>query len=109
VLKLVLVPVTRHRYRFHVLFPSNNIARVVADEWQSKIERYTKFKHVNLKSNPKKTSSHEAQMKSEATKLLSTLRPRDFVVVLDERGFSSTSFDIANLLAQAGASQDNSS
>ena len=64
--------------------------------------RYTKFQHVNLKSNPKKAASPEVQMHAEADKVLSTLTDRDFVAVLDERGARYTSFDMANLLAMAG-------
>lgn len=41
-------------------------------------------------------------MRAEATKLLQALTPRDFVVVLDERGAQCTSYDMAHILAQAG-------
>jgi len=74
-----------------------------AEDWQEKVKRYTRFEVVNVKGNPKKTSSREAQMAAESDKVLSMLGSSDFVVVLDERGSRATSHDFAHLLARAGA------
>jgi 23S rRNA pseudoU1915 N3-methylase RlmH len=73
-----------------------------AEEWQTKLKRYTKAEHINLKSNPKKSGHPAVQMQGEAAKMLALLGTRDLVVALDERGQSCTSFDFANLLALAG-------
>ena len=67
------------------------------------MRRYTKFEHLPVKSNPKKSSNPEIQMQTESEKVQSNLDNHDFVVVLDERGKRVTSFDMAHLLAKAGA------
>jgi uncharacterized Fe-S radical SAM superfamily protein PflX len=72
------------------------------DEWEAKVQRYAKYQHVNIKSNPKNASNKAAQMEAESSKLLAMLAARDFVVAIDERGDACTSFDFANLLATAG-------
>lgn len=67
------------------------------------MRRYTKAEHINIKSNPSKTGTPEVQMQAEAAKLLKVVGARDFVVALDERGHRCTSFDLANVVATAGA------
>ena len=75
---------------------------MLAVEWQDKVKRYTKFEHINIKSNPKKASSPDVQMQAEGLKVQTMLDSSDFVVVLDERGTRVTSHDIAHILAKAG-------
>ena len=56
-----------------------------------------------MKGNPKNVDNAHVQMENEGAKLLTMLSGRDFVVVLDERGDLCTSFDVANIIATAGA------
>jgi Predicted SPOUT methyltransferase len=74
-----------------------------ADEWQGKVEQYASVERLIVKSNPKKATSAQVQMEGEGANVRAMLRPRDFVIVLDERGKAVTSHGIAHLLAEAGA------
>jgi len=76
--------------------------RLVAKEWQEKIERYTKVTHILVKSNPTKAASTQVAVQAEGQKVAKQFTQQDYVVLLDERGKSMTSEGMAQLIAEAG-------
>lgn len=49
------------------------LAVLSTEEWQEKIERYTKFVHVPIKSNPTKASSTEVAVQAEGERVAKCL------------------------------------
>ncbi|KAK9819287.1 hypothetical protein WJX74_000717 [Apatococcus lobatus] len=81
---------------------SGGAADAYADEWASKVQRYTKLELVHCKSNPKDAQNPAVAKQAEGERLLRLLKPQDFVIVMDERGKELKSTDFAQLIAQAG-------
>ncbi|KAG1670829.1 hypothetical protein FOA52_003420 [Chlamydomonas sp. UWO 241] len=77
-------------------------ASMMADEWLDKVRRYTTVDEVTIRPNPRKAQSVEVQKTGEGEKVLKALDPRDWVVLLDERGRDVSSEDFAKMIAAAG-------
>ncbi|BBN14996.1 23S rRNA (pseudouridine1915-N3)-methyltransferase [Marchantia polymorpha subsp. ruderalis] len=74
----------------------------VVNNYASKVKRYCSFEDVQIKSNPKNTSDVVAQVEAEGERVLKAISPRDWVILLDERGRDVTSEQLASLIADAG-------
>lgn len=72
-----------------------------AEEWESKIERYTRFERLTLRPNPKNSPEPQRQRDDEADKLIKSLGPSDYLVLLDERGRQVTSLEMTDILEEA--------
>lgn len=100
---------------------SNNITTCDTDEWLQKIVRHNPgTTWVQLKPNPKKSTSPEVQQQTEGVgmpllsvlsvrgiltpgeRVLAAISPQEYVVVLDERGKDLTSDGLADMLAMVG-------
>ncbi|GAX74391.1 hypothetical protein CEUSTIGMA_g1839.t1 [Chlamydomonas eustigma] len=77
-------------------------AVLMAEEWAEKVRRYTTLTEVQIKPNPKKTTNVEIQKQAEGEKVLKAVDARDWIVLLDERGRSMKSEDMAQLIGKAG-------
>ena len=71
-------------------------------EYAERVTRYTAFREVTSKPNPRNASEPEAQKVAEGEKLLKLIGARDRLVLLDERGKDLSSTGLADLLADAG-------
>ncbi|PNH02247.1 putative RNA methyltransferase At5g10620, partial [Tetrabaena socialis] len=63
---------------------------------------YAPVSSIAIKPNPRNSPDPAIQREAEGEKVLKALEPRDFVVVLDERGQELRSEDLARLVAAAG-------
>jgi 23S rRNA pseudoU1915 N3-methylase RlmH len=64
--------------------------------------RYCTFQSVNIKPNPKGSPDPEQQKVGESERVLKQISPRDYVVLLDERGREVTSEQLTDVLEEAG-------
>jgi 23S rRNA (pseudouridine1915-N3)-methyltransferase len=71
-------------------------------EWSDKIKRYAPFSETTVKQNPKNAKSPLAQLEAEGERVMKHLNTHDFVVLMDERGETLTSEQLAALVADAG-------
>ncbi|GAQ81826.1 DUF163 containing protein [Klebsormidium nitens] len=76
--------------------------QLLAKEYAEKIRRYCTFEELVIRPNPKHTPDADVQVASEGERVLKSITPRDYVVVLDERGRDLTSEQLADLVADAG-------
>ncbi|KAL3691731.1 hypothetical protein R1sor_005382 [Riccia sorocarpa] len=74
----------------------------VVTTYINKVKRYCPFEDVQVKSNPKNTSDVTAQVEAEGERVLKAIAPRDWVVLLDERGLDVTSEQLATMIGEAG-------
>ncbi|EFJ49589.1 hypothetical protein VOLCADRAFT_59226 [Volvox carteri f. nagariensis] len=77
-------------------------ATLFAKELLEKLERYAPVSSITVKPNPRNSLDPAVQRETEGERVLKALDPRDFVVVLDERGKELRSEDLADLVAAAG-------
>ena len=56
----------------------------VADEWASKIRRYTKYEGLNIKPNPTRAAQPEVAVKAEGDRVLKQLSPQVSLYERDE-------------------------
>eukprot|EP00899_Mesostigma_viride_P018832 jgi/Mesvir1/26950/Mv20670-RA.1 len=80
----------------------------VAADYAEKISRYCTFEQVLIRPNPKNANDVSVQLESEGEKVMQAIGVRDWVVLLDERGRTITSEQMAELLATAGDSGSSS-
>lgn len=75
----------------------------LTQEWLDKARRYAKeVEEIRLPVNPQKAKDNDAATRAEGERVLRAIVPSDFVVLLDERGKSLTSEQLADLVAEAG-------
>ncbi|GBG75887.1 hypothetical protein CBR_g21129 [Chara braunii] len=79
-------------------------AKVLTQEYAEKLSRYCGFDEVQIRPNPKNVSDANLQVEHEAERVMRLLKPRDWVIALDERGRTITSEQLADLIADAGDS-----
>ena len=72
------------------------------DAYAERCRRYAPFDEKYVKSNPKNAREPERQREHEGERVMKIIRPRDYVVVLDERGREASSEDFADLVAKIG-------
>ncbi|CAI5483593.1 unnamed protein product [Closterium sp. Yama58-4] len=73
--------------------------QLLVKDYAEKISRYCPFEDLPVRSNPKGTSDVRVQVEAEGDRVLKALHPADWVVVLDERGRTVTSEQLAQLIA----------
>jgi 23S rRNA (pseudouridine1915-N3)-methyltransferase len=64
--------------------------------------RYAPMDETTIKQNPKNTRDVSAQKAAEAERVMKVLTPRDYVVLMDERGRDVSSEDLADIVADIG-------
>ena len=72
------------------------------DAYAERCRRYAPFDEKYVKSNPKNAREPERQREHEGERVMKIIQPRDYVVVLDERGRDASSEDFADLVAKIG-------
>ena len=72
------------------------------DAYAERCRRYAPFDEKYVKSNPKNAREPERQREHEGERVMKIIQPRDYVVVLDERGREASSEDFADLVAKIG-------
>ncbi|CAI5958319.1 unnamed protein product [Closterium sp. NIES-65] len=73
--------------------------QLLVKDCAEKISRYCPFEDLSVRSNPKGTSDVRVQVEAEGEKVLKALHRDDWVVLLDERGRTVTSEQLAQLIA----------
>ncbi|CAI5536025.1 unnamed protein product, partial [Closterium sp. Naga37s-1] len=73
--------------------------QLLVKDYAEKISRYCPFEDLPVRSNPKGTSDVRVQVEAEGERVLKALQPADWVVLLDERGRTVTSEQLAQLIA----------
>lgn len=61
-------------------------ADLAKDLYAEKISHFFPFEHLEIKPTKSSRSQGQAKAQEESLKILSTLKPDDFVIVFDERG-----------------------
>lgn len=74
----------------------------ISSEYEKKIARYANFSATTIKPNPKGSADPLLQKEGEAERVLKMLSPRDYVVILDERGREMSSEGFTAVLEEAG-------
>eukprot|EP00238_Polyblepharides_amylifera_P014049 CAMPEP_0196576660 /NCGR_PEP_ID=MMETSP1081-20130531/5871_1 /TAXON_ID=36882 /ORGANISM="Pyramimonas amylifera, Strain CCMP720" /LENGTH=216 /DNA_ID=CAMNT_0041895335 /DNA_START=35 /DNA_END=685 /DNA_ORIENTATION=- len=74
----------------------------MAGDYASKLERYCKFQETLLRPNPKNSKNPIDQKQAEGERLVKALSPRDYLVMVDERGREVSSLALADIVARAG-------
>lgn len=77
----------------------------VAEEWSAKIRRYAPFAISTIKPNPKGSADPDQQKEGEAERVLKQIQPKDYVVLLDERGREVSSLDMTDVLEQVSVAE----
>ncbi|XP_068641340.1 putative RNA methyltransferase At5g10620 [Aristolochia californica] len=76
--------------------------QLLFEEYKEKLKCYCCINDIQVKSNPKNTGDVRAQIESEDTIVMQHIRPRDWVVILDEHGLDIGSEEMAQLVEDAG-------
>lgn len=81
----------------------NTLYKKLEQDFETKIKRYTKFEMIATPQNPKNERTIEEQKESEGERVMKKIDPRDYVVLMCERGKSFTSEKFASdVLAKSG-------
>ena len=72
------------------------------DAYAKRCRNYAPFDEMHVKQNPKNARDVDAQREHEGERVMKTIQPRDYVVLLDERGRDASSEDVADLVAKIG-------
>ena len=81
----------------------NTLYKKLEQDFETKIKRYTKFEMIATPQNPKNEKTIEEQKESEGERVMKKIDPRDYVVLMCERGKSFTSEKFASdVLAKSG-------
>jgi len=72
------------------------------DAYAKRCRHYAPFDEKHVKQNPKNARDVDAQREHEGERVMKTIQPRDYVVLLDERGRDASSEDVADLVAKIG-------
>jgi 23S rRNA (pseudouridine1915-N3)-methyltransferase len=81
----------------------NTLYKKLEQDFEMKIKRYTKFEMIATPQNPKNEKTIEEQKESEGERVMKKIDPRDYVVLMCERGKSFTSEKFASdVLAKSG-------
>lgn len=70
----------------------------LAKDYQSRIDRFTKFEVIEVKEAKVKTIEQDKILQEEATNLMKHIRSDDFVVTLDLQGNMIDSIELSNHL-----------
>ncbi|KAK6158665.1 hypothetical protein DH2020_005979 [Rehmannia glutinosa] len=76
--------------------------QLIVDEYIEKLKHYCPVEDVRLKSNPKNARDVMAQIEHEDMAVMSLIKSNEWVVMLDERGLSVGSEQMASLIGDAG-------
>ena len=68
---------------------------LAASEYIEKINFFHKFQHTVLSASKKSRDDRELKKKSESEMILKTLKPQDYLILLDEKGKSLGSREFA--------------
>lgn len=82
--------------------------QLLTGHYTAKIRRYCAFEDMQVRSNPKNSSNPDIQVAAEGERVLRSISPGDFLLVLDERGRTVTSEQLAVIFASAGESSASS-
>ena len=78
---------------------NDTIIQSAIERYVARISHYAKFDMKNLPdAKVSKSAGTEVQKQAEGTMILASLKPYDFVVLLDERGKEYTSREFATML-----------
>eukprot|EP01025_Chloroclados_australasicus_P057433 TRINITY_DN7156_c0_g1_i2.p2 TRINITY_DN7156_c0_g1~~TRINITY_DN7156_c0_g1_i2.p2 ORF type:complete len:150 (-),score=8.74 TRINITY_DN7156_c0_g1_i2:396-845(-) len=72
------------------------------DEWLTKIQRYCKVAHIQVKSNPVNSRDPTVQKNAEGKQVLKHIQKGEQVILLDERGKQISSHEMSEVIAKAG-------
>ena len=76
-------------------------AKLFSAEWAEKVKRYCQLTEITLKPNPMNVKDPLVAVSHESSKVLKSVSPGEYLVVLDERGRNVKSTDMAALLKRA--------
>ena len=72
------------------------------DEYARRCARYAPFEEKTVRQNPKNVKDNELQRRHEGERVMRAIGPRDYVVLMDERGRDASSEEVADLVAKIG-------